>query len=136
MLTFAQFTSLTGDSDKDYAFDVSGLDADLEAVAAVYAVTRQEDDEHVVLYVGQTGDLSDRFKAHHKAKCFADNGGNCLCIHRDGHKKSRLKKETDLVKGYRPTCNGGARDRPSVSEARQPKPQPITGRIGQVLAHA
>jgi len=107
MLTFAQFIALTGHSDDEYTFEVKALDdADLEAVGAVYAITRQEDDEHVVLYVGHTGDLSDRFKRHHKTECFDENDADCLCVHQDADKRSRLKKETDLIKGYRPVCNG------------------------------
>ncbi len=106
MLTFTQFTTLIGDSDEEYDFEVDSLGADLDSESGVYAVTRQEDDEQVVLYIGQTGDLSDRFKRHHKAECFDEHDADCLCIHRDRRKKSRLKKESDLIKGYRPVCNG------------------------------
>ena len=110
MLTFLEFTNtitLGGDSDDEYSFEVNALDdADLAAIGALYTVTRREDDEHVVLYVGQTGDLSDRFKRHHKAACFNQNDADCLCVHRDGRTKSRLKKESDLIKNYRPVCNG------------------------------
>jgi predicted GIY-YIG superfamily endonuclease len=99
-------TTLTGDSGDEYVFEVHALGADLDAVGAVYAVTRKEGNEHVVLYVGHTGDLSDRFNNHQKSECFDDNEADCLCVHRDGNKKSRLKKESDLMSRYRPTCNG------------------------------
>ena len=108
MKTFAQYstTILTGDSGDDYIFEIHALDADLDAIAAVYAVTRTEDDEHVVLYLGHTGDLSDRFDGHHKSECFDDNEADCLCLHRDENKRSRLRKEADLMIRYRPMCNG------------------------------
>jgi hypothetical protein len=108
MKTFAQYstTTLTGDSGDEYVFEVNALDADLDAVGAVYAITRMEGDEHVVLYIGHTGNLSDRFTGHHKSECFDDNEVDCLCLHRDGNKRSRLRKETDLMIRYRPTCNG------------------------------
>jgi hypothetical protein len=109
MLTFLEFSktiTLTGDSDEEYAFEVNSLEAHLDSGSGVYTVTRQDGDEHVVLYIGQTGDLSNRFTDHHKAECFDDNDADCLCVHQDGEKRSRLKKETDLISRYHPTCNG------------------------------
>jgi hypothetical protein len=108
MKTFAEYSkvTLTGASGGEYAFEVDALGADLNPVGAVYAVTRRQGDEHVVLYIGHTGDLSDRFNNHQKWECFDDNGADCLCVHRDGEKESRLKKEADLMIRYRPTCNG------------------------------
>jgi hypothetical protein len=99
-------TTLTGDSGDEYDFEVTALGADLDPVGAVYAITRMEGGEHVVLYIGHTGDLSDRFSDHHKSECFDDNDADYLCVHRDGDKESRLKKESDLMSRYRPTCNG------------------------------
>lgn len=108
MQTFAEFvtTTLTGDSGDEYEFEVHALDANFDAVGAVYAVTRKEGDEHVVLYVGQTGALSDRFDGHHKSGCFDEKDADCLCVHLDGNEDSRLKKESDLISRYHPTCNG------------------------------
>lgn len=106
--TFAQYTAtvLTGDSGEEYDFDVHGLDTPLED-GGVYAITRRtEDGEHIVLYIGETGNVSDRQKNHHKSECFDDNGADCLCIHLDRNKTSRLKKEADLMSRYRPVCNG------------------------------
>jgi hypothetical protein len=108
--TFREFisktTTLTGESGHNYEFEVSALDAKLDSVGAVYVITRVQDDEHFVLYVGETGDLSNRFDNHHKAKSFEEKGGDCLCIHLDGDIKSRQKKESDLIAHYRPLCNG------------------------------
>jgi hypothetical protein len=108
MKTFAEYskTTLTGASGDEYVFEVNALGADLNPVGGVYAITRRQGDEHVVLYVGHTGDLSLRFDNHQKWECFDDNGADCLCVHRDGDKNSRLKKEADLMIHYRPTCNG------------------------------
>jgi hypothetical protein len=108
MKTFAEYctTTLTGASGHEYVFEVNAIGADLNPVAGVYAVTRRDGDQHVVLYIGHSGDLSDRFSYHHKSECFDDNGADCLCVHRDGDKESRLRKESDLMIRYRPTCNG------------------------------
>jgi hypothetical protein len=114
MLTFKEYitesnpritTILTGDFGKEYVFEVHALDADLHG-GAVYAVTRWEEDEHVLLYLGQTGELENRFDGHHKSECFDENDADCLCVHRDGNKESRLKKEADLMARYHPICNG------------------------------
>ena len=108
MKTFAQYTTttLTGASGHEYDFEVSALGADLDPVGAVYAITRKDGDEHIVLYIGHTGDLSKRFDDHHKSECFDENEADCLCVHFDGNKDSRLRKESDLHAQYRPNCNG------------------------------
>ena len=98
--------TMTGDSGDEYEFEVHTLDAKLDAVGAVYAVTRKEGDRHVPLYFGQTGDISARLNGHHKSECFDENDANRLCVHRDCDKDSRLKKELDLMICYHPTCNG------------------------------
>jgi hypothetical protein len=108
MKTFAEYSkvTLTGASGDDYEFEVDALGADLNSVAGVYAITRREGDQHVVVYIGQSGDLSYRFGNHQKWECFDDNGADCICVHRDSDKDSRLKKEADLMIRYRPVCNG------------------------------
>jgi hypothetical protein len=97
-------TTLTGESGEDYECEVNALDAKLEAVGAVYAVT--SGNEHVVLYVGETGDLSKRFDDHHKSECFDENKADFICVHREDNKVSRLRIESDLNSHYHPTCNG------------------------------
>ena len=97
---------LTGDSGDEHVFEVNAFDASLAAEGAVYAITRKEGDEHVVLYIGQTGDLSKRFNDHHKSDCFDEKRADYICVHRDGNKDSRLKKESDLISRYHPSCNG------------------------------
>jgi len=96
MKTFAEYskTTLTGASGDEYVFEVDALGADLNPVAGVYAITRRRGDEHVVLYIEQSGNLSDRFGNHQNSDCFDDNGADCICVHRDADKKSRLKKRS------------------------------------------
>lgn len=81
------------------------------AVAAVYVVTyRYISDDHKtkyrVIYVGETGDLSERFENHHKADCFAEHNANTICIYRENDDDERLVIEKDLIAKYDPPCNG------------------------------
>jgi hypothetical protein len=99
-------TTMTGDSGEAYEFEVYALDAKLDAVGTVYAVTRKEGKRHVPLYFGQTGDMSNRLNGHHKSECFDEKEADFLCVHRDDDRDSRLKKELDLIIRYHPTCNG------------------------------
>lgn len=102
--------TLKGASRKKYDFNVYPIGTTFARVAAVYAVTnrtRQPDGgyRHKVIYIGQTGNLPERFDDHHKAACFQRHSANCICVHRDGNERSRRVKESDLIKGYDPPCN-------------------------------
>ena len=101
---------LTGASGRTYDFEIYALDANLNAVGAVYAFTsRKEEDDgaytHAVIYIGETGDLSMRFNGHHKEECFVKYTANRKCIHRDDGEDSRRAKEEDLIANYYPPCN-------------------------------
>ena len=50
-----------------------------------------------LIYIGQTGDLKDRFSDHHKKKCFSENDPNCLCVLIEKDKETRLSIESDLM---------------------------------------
>jgi len=102
--------SFTGISGKEYEFNVYHLGVNFNAIGAVYAITLREQNasgeyNHTIIYIGESGDLSDRFDSHHKADCFNTNSANCICIHADDNKDSRLEKEQDLIENYEPPCN-------------------------------
>lgn len=102
--------SLNGKSGSVYGFDVYTYDTTFNAVRAVYAVTNRHQNNagtmtHTLIYVGQTGDLSERFDDHHKARCFERNGANCIGVHRDNDEDSRLSKEADLLEQWSTSCN-------------------------------
>jgi len=63
--------TLTGDSGTKYSFDVYSFDTHFKQVAAVYAVTKRsktdDGDTHTIIYIGQTENLPERLKDHHKA---------------------------------------------------------------------
>jgi predicted GIY-YIG superfamily endonuclease len=102
----ATFSGSTG----KYAFEVYPLGTDFKNVGAVYIISRRSVDAqgkctHTFIYIGQTGDLSERFDNHHKAKCFKNNKADCICVHFNSNEKSRLAVESDLIAGNSTPCN-------------------------------
>jgi hypothetical protein len=102
----------TGKSGKKYEFTAYSWDTEFkENYGAVYFITKRSPNNdggnsHTRIYVGQTGDLSERFDDHHKANCFSSKGANCKCIYGESNKESRLAIERDLIEAYDPPCNG------------------------------
>ena len=99
-----------GVSGTRYKFTVSAWGTPFNPLGAVYIVTDRVQNQqggytHEVIYVGQTGDLSERFDNHHKVQCFNQNNRNCICTHLDANEASRLRKEADLIARYDPPCN-------------------------------
>ncbi len=102
--------TFTGASGTEYEFDVYPFGESFSEVGAVYVITERTPKskggaDHTRIYIGQTGDLSERFDTHHKADCFQRHDANCICVHRDDDEDSRLAKERDLLAAYSPPCN-------------------------------
>ncbi len=102
---------LKGVSGRSYTFHVYPWGTPLRAIGGVYVVTRatsnlQGGRTHHILYVGQTGDLSERFDAHHKAAAFRRNGATDICALVEESATARLSIEADLVAAFNPPCNG------------------------------
>lgn len=102
--------TLTGESGKQYEFNVYHIDTEFKAIGAIYCISERTENagklpSHSKIYIGQTGDLSTRFDNHHKATCFHKYDANCISIHQDGNEDSRLKKEKDLIAAYNLPCN-------------------------------
>jgi hypothetical protein len=101
---------LTGASGKKYTFYVYDWGAEFKKVGGVYAVLKAVRNQagsltYYVIYIGQTGDLSERFDNHHKVDCFRRNGANRISAFSEGNEKSRLAAESDLIAAYDPPCN-------------------------------
>jgi len=91
---------LTGASGRKYAFLVYPWGTPFKALGGVYAVTRGTANQsggqtHTIVYVGQTGDLSERFDDHHKAACFGRNKANCMCAY-GGQRKDEAGNRVGL----------------------------------------
>ncbi len=103
--------NFTGKSKNSYAFGVYEWGTEFKALGAIYVITKRTVDaggqgSHTFIYIGQTGDLSERFDNHHKASCFTKNGVNCICVHLESNEKIRLAIESDLIDGNSTPCNG------------------------------
>ena len=109
-MTDSATIEFTGASGKNYTFQIYDFQTNFNAVPAVYVVTRRQKENgvysHTVLYVGQTDNLFERFENHHKANCFRNNYANAICVRVEYNEQVRLNIESDLIRKYRPPCNG------------------------------
>jgi len=98
--------TLVGRSGAKYQLYVYPWGAALKAVGGVYSVLRQDADGYAVIYVGQTGDLSERFDNHHKTDCFSRHRKTHIAAMVEESERQRLAIEQDLIASYNPPCNG------------------------------
>lgn len=98
--------TVNGVSGAKYDFGVYPWGTPFKAVGGVYLVLKKlPAGNYSMLYVGQTGDLSERFDHHHKEPCFTRNGKTHIAARVEGDVQRRLAVETDLIRNYRTTCN-------------------------------
>lgn len=102
--------TFTGSSGQNYTFSAYYRDTTFNSVGAVYFMTKRAKKSdntfsHTRIYVGETGDLSNRPLNHHRKACFDRNGANCVCIYLENNQKQRYAIEHDLLEKYDPPCN-------------------------------
>lgn len=98
--------TMEGASGTRYNFDVYRWGTSFKSLGAVYSVLKKNTNgRYNVLYVGQTGNLDERFDNHHRADCFTRNGRTHIGIHLESSEQTRLSKERDLINHYNPPCN-------------------------------
>ncbi len=99
-----------GKSGTAYTFAAYAFGTALKALGGLYIFSVRTvtngNGSHDPIYIGQTGDLSERFDDHHKAKCIKSKNPNCICIHLEDDEETRLAIETDLLGNRNPPCNG------------------------------
>ncbi len=96
-----------GASGATYPFQVFVWGTQFQPCGAVYLVLRKlPNGNHAILYVGQTGDLSERFECHHKALCFLVQGCTHIGVLAEPWERRRLVIESDLIVKHQPFCNG------------------------------
>lgn len=99
--------SVSGASGATYHFGVFAWGTKFNPVGAVYLILRKEysSSNYTILYIGETGDLSDRFGNHHKQDCFDINRKSHIGILVEDSESKRLNIEADLLRKYNPVCN-------------------------------
>lgn len=96
-----------GQSGKTYKYWIYPLPPNLDAKPGNYVFAREvSPGKFAPLYVGETGDLSERFDAHHKAACFKRHGATHIHAHvTPGGRSVRLAEEADIKARWNPPCN-------------------------------
>ena len=98
--------TVVGASGTSSQFEVHRWGTKFRKIGAVYLVLRNgKPGPYDLLYVGQTGDLSERFDNHHKRACFDRNGKTHIGIRMVSVERQRLDIESDLLRKHRTTCN-------------------------------
>ena len=104
--------ALKGKSGTKYEFGVYPRSDTFNAEGAVYLMTKRTlrpdgSGTHRGLYLGETGDLSDRPLTYERKPCLDRHGANCICLLLEKDYETRCAIETDLRHSYDPPCNRG-----------------------------
>lgn len=98
--------SFRGASGTSYAFTVYPWGQPFQLFGAVYTVLhRVPEGRYQLLYIGQTGEMSQRFDSHHKDNCFAGYGRTHIGVHPEPADQRRRAIETDLIRAIPTVCN-------------------------------
>ena len=99
--------TLTGKSQQVYTFDLVPIGTNLNSGAGCYAFVKDlTNNQYPLVYIGETGDLSERFDSHHKMPCIKTNGATQIGVHRTVSKQAAKNIEDDILAIYSPPCNG------------------------------
>lgn len=97
-----------GASGRKYDFEVYPWGQPFRPVGGVYLVLKKKPETqptYDVLYVGQTGNLDQRFDDHHNQQCFDRNAKTHLGVRGESAEQARLAIERDLLGNYKTACN-------------------------------
>ncbi len=102
--------TIVGKSGKKYTFKLYTIDTKFKPLSAIYLFTERyvstnNKYNHNLIYCGMTGDLSIRFKDHHKDGCIEKHNANCICIFSVDTEKERKEIETDILEAKSFLCN-------------------------------
>ena len=99
--------TLTGASKTVYEFELYRVGTKFNPVAACYAFTKDANQagNYPLVYIGETGDLSERFDNHHKAGCIQRAGATLIGVRVTRGKAEAERVEADVLGNYNPPCN-------------------------------
>jgi hypothetical protein len=96
-----------GQSGRKYKYWIYELGTTFKQVPGNYIFARETEPRTFgPIYIGETGDLSERFDNHHKMPCIRKNGATHICAHESSaNEKERKAEEADLLAYWSPICN-------------------------------
>jgi hypothetical protein len=97
--------TVKGASGRAYEFMVYPWGQKFNPVGGEYLVLKRQIGNYGILYIGQTGDLSERFDDHHKQGCFDRNAKTHIGVRVENSEAGRLAIESDLLGNYKTVCN-------------------------------
>lgn len=102
-------TTFVSKSGNRYRFKVYPLGTRFRKIGGIFLVALRmhsgASHRHKILYVGNTGDLSQPLAEHRKSQDLLRLGANCVCVQSDASEKSRSNKEQDLITTFCPLGN-------------------------------
>lgn len=96
---------MNGALGESYTFDVYSWNGRLPEKDGVYAVLKMESDTHLVLYVGQAENLSERLADHEDIPCFIRNGRTHIGVLLGKCASFRSVIVDSLLEKISPTCH-------------------------------
>ncbi|NKC13649.1 MAG: hypothetical protein GKR94_16105 [Gammaproteobacteria bacterium] len=108
MTTETKSMSWPGLSGREYRYFIYPIGTTFKAAPGNYIFSKKvSPGRHRPIYIGETGDLSERFDSHHKMPCITGQGATHIQVHQtDGGPGVRRQEESELVAKWQPVCNG------------------------------
>ena len=95
-----------GASRRQYQFEILPRHDPQPAVPGCYIFARKEsDNRYTLIYIGFTGDLSERFTNHHMWPCIVNHRATNLCVYFTESRGAADFIEKDLLANYETECN-------------------------------
>lgn len=96
-----------GKSGKKYTYMFFEIGAAFGAAPANYIFCKGTTEGKVrAIYIGQTGNFSERFDNHHRMPCIKQEGATHIFAHKSCDSEPTRKAEADdLIAKYNPICN-------------------------------
>lgn len=98
-----------GKSGKKYKYYIEEIESSFKAVPGNYIFSKEvEPHKWKPIYIGQTGDLSERFNNHHKKECIEKEDATHIHVHSSSEDEDvRKEEESDLIERWNPKpCQG------------------------------
>ena len=90
-----------------YVYEVHLIGTNFNAIAANYIFAKRTGPRlWGAVYIGETGNLSERFDSHHKIDCIRRNGATHIHVRSNPNGIiARRQEEAELIVRFSPLCN-------------------------------